>query len=210
MRAEDPRLQAVQDGAGEQRRWPQGGYRYQERFHCMRIEIENEQENYQFMMVSYHAPHKQKRQRKVGNLINFFKGMCQMADRYRMPIIVGGDFNCRVDVWRPEIQNDRVIIADAHQQTPRRKGKDIIDTICIVNPDGNRQGHTTCVLKIHVIAIEFRLTPQNNRANNGAIEIERNRLEEIRANTPNAQRVTTLLNLMDHDPVIAQIQFTEQ
>lgn len=65
--------------------------------------------------------------------------MCEYADEEKVPVIVGGDFNFSVDVWRDNIMKEsggRVDVAPLYNGVPGRPhSTKIIDTFLVVYPE---------------------------------------------------------------------------
>ena len=92
-----------------------------------------------FVLVSFHAKYIGfSENERNDQLIVFFKKMHAIANEEEVPVIVGGDFNLDVDVWRYTIIDkvmDHVIVAPVYEAPPHRKQYSrIIDTFLVVHP----------------------------------------------------------------------------
>ena len=149
---------------------------------------------HQFLLVSYHGKYnKMSSENRKKEISAFFKQMCTVADTHRMTVIIGGDFNLRVDEWRPlvigENKGRRIEVAANYAMGPRRRGSDLLDTFAIVYPQGGIRC-TVCTMG----------TP-------AAVDLEGALQERLRTIT---DRDTILqerrvFNIMDHDPVCMSV-----
>ena len=148
---------------------------------------------HEFLLVSYHGEYNQMsaKNRRI-KISDFFKDMCRIADMHRMSVIIGGDFNLKVDEWRDLVMNEnngRVEVAVKYEMGPRRKDKDLLDTFAVVHPSPDIHC-TTCRLG----------TPR-------AIDLSdalQKRLVTI-SDTTDRKQTKKVFTLMDHDPVTVTV-----
>ena len=148
---------------------------------------------HEFLLVSYHGKYNQmseKNRRK--EISDFFKDMCHIADMHRKSVIIGGDFNLKVDKWRDLVMNEnngRVEVAIKYEMGPRRKDKDLLDTFAVVHPSPGIHC-TTCRLG----------TPRAIDLNDALQE----RLDTI-SDTTDKKQTRKVFAIMDHDPVTVTV-----
>ena len=145
---------------------------------------------HQFLLVSYHGKYnRMSAENRKKEISAFFKLMCTVADIHKMTVIIGGDFNLKVDDWSGlvigENRGRRIEVAAKYEMGPRRRGSDLLDTFAVVYPQGGIHC-TVCTLSTPV-----------------AVDLERALQERLRMTT---DRETILqerrvFNIMDHDPV---------
>lgn len=192
---------------GKTIKWP--GYDDKKRFYCRKIEIQELQYTCKFMLVSHHAVYRGiTNAEKLAGVKNFFDHMCEMAKEHKMPIIIGGDFNVEVDheKWKKNVNADMVTLADPYSAGPRRKQRNstIIDTIAVVHPPYT---DIKCDIK-NIRPVEFKKIENVGEENDG-VGIKVEELEKIASKNPmQTPSADNLFDMMDHDPVIAEIQLT--
>ena len=86
-------------------------------------------------VISYHAQYKTDDRKK--KMIECFQIMCNLADKLKQTIVIGGDFNLSVHDWKEEVEmkcQGRVSVA-LYVPSPRRWVPDkLLDTFAIVQP----------------------------------------------------------------------------
>ena len=148
---------------------------------------------HEFLLVSYHGKYNRMsaNNRRI-EISAFFKEICCIADMHRMSVIIGGDFNLKVDEWRDLVMkenNGRVEVAVKYEMGPRRKGTDLLDTFAVVRPSPGIHC-TTCRLG----------TPRAIDLNDALQE----RLVTI-SDTADMRQTRKVFTIMDHDPVTVTV-----
>ena len=124
-------------------------------FRCKRGE---EYYSSHMILMSYHASKcKETTAKKISRMMQFFDKMCDLADKKKRTIIIGGYFNLSVLHWKPRVEEKypgRVSIA-LYPTTPRRSDVlKFVDTFAIVQPI-NKECQTECHFRDTVAIYPF-------------------------------------------------------
>ena len=111
-------------------------------FQCSGQLVTHNLTDVQFILISFHGGHNSlSDSKKQEQLEKFIVEMRKVANDYKLPVIVGGDFNIEVIKWKTEIEEKfagKVVVAPLYAGAPnQRHGHNVIDTFIAVYPDNN-------------------------------------------------------------------------
>ena len=193
------------------------------RYYSQLITVTRREYEVCFVLVSYHAPHRVKKQNKIKILKEFLDKMCDIADKEETPVIVGGDFNLDVDEWRKSIMHEfksRVFVAPIYDGIPDQPhSTKIIDTFLVVHPK-----ETQYIVKLHT-PVPICSIPKDNYFGGNETKIVRvdhykvlhysdDDYDKIKRVTQNSYKKDhrdwkSILNkLLDHDLVMINIDIS--